>query len=69
MVTVGKCCVFNSAAQAPGSYFRIITLILFLSAQMEGVSITYTTHKLIFLAERNAVSNGRVVVNSIVVSF
>lgn len=57
------------AAQAPESYFRVITLILILSAQMEGVSSPYATHKLIFVAKRSAVSNGRVVVNGIIVSF
>ena len=57
------------AAQAPESYFRVITLILFLTAQMEGVSIPYTTHKLILLSKRNGVSSARVVVNSIIVSF
>lgn len=57
------------AEQACESYFRLITLIVFLSAQMEDVSIPYTTHKLILLAKRNAVSNGKVVVNSIIVSF
>lgn len=57
------------AVQASETYFRVITLILFLSAQMESVSILYTTHKLIFPAKRNAVSHGRVVINSIIVSF
>lgn len=57
------------AALAPEGYFGVITLILFLSAQMEDVSSPYTTQKLIFLAKRNAVSNGRVVVNSIIFCF